>query len=101
MEFNIPGFVKRDETWVLKAKELYSLQEKRRQLEKMEVILLNELRSASEELASQGGGFIFENYLRLGSVEYASIPELKAVNLEKYRKPPVICWRLKNLTLVG
>lgn len=101
MEFNIPGYVQRDQNWINKAKKLYSIQEKRRQLEKLESILLDELRSISNEENSQGGGFIFENYLRLGSIEYKNIPELKAVNLENYRKPPVTCWKLKNLTLVG
>lgn len=101
MEFTLEGYIKRDENWINKAKELYSLQEKRRQMEKLEAILLSELKSISNEEKSQGGGFIFENYLRLGNIEYKEIPELKAVNLEKYRKPPVICWRLKNLTLAG
>lgn len=32
-----------------------------------------------------------------GSVDYAAIPELKNVNLEKYRKPPRISWRIDRI----
>jgi len=101
MEININGFIKREGIWVDKAKELFSIQEKKRQLEKLEEILKKELVSLSGEVNSQGGGFIFETYNRLGSIEYKDIPELKAVNLERYRKPDVLCWKLRNLTLVG
>jgi hypothetical protein len=99
MEFNLEGFIKRDEGWVNKAKEVYAIQEKRRQLEKLEAIMMAELKSVSEEKNSHGGGFILESYERAGNVEYGKIPELKTVNLERYRKEPVVVWRLKNLTM--
>ncbi len=32
--------------------------------------------------------------MRKGAIDYSSIPELKSVSLDKYRKEPIISWRL-------
>lgn len=41
-----------------------------------------------------GGGIKLRNFPRKGSVDYAKIEELKNVDLEKYRKPPINVWRI-------
>jgi hypothetical protein len=35
----------------------------------------------------EGGGVSVTRYYKAGSVDFASIPELKAIDLEAYRKP--------------
>jgi hypothetical protein len=57
MELN--GFIKREGTWVEKAKELWAVQERRLQLEKLEALLKQDLITTSGEENSQGGGFIW------------------------------------------
>lgn len=41
-----------------------------------------------------GGGIRLIRSLRKGNIQYAQIPELQNVDLEKYRKEPVEIWRL-------
>jgi hypothetical protein len=43
---------------------------------------------------SMGGGISLSKGLRKGSIPYASIPEVKALDLEKYRKSPTEYWRV-------
>ena len=40
------------------------------------------------------GGVKVQKVVRKGSIDYKAVPELKEVNLEKYRKAPVASWRL-------
>ncbi len=40
------------------------------------------------------GPFKFTKYIKQGNVDYKAIPALEGVDLEKYRKDPVTCWRL-------
>jgi hypothetical protein len=53
MEFTLEGFIKRDVSWINKAKELYGLQEKLSLLETLEARLIEELKSISNEQHSQ------------------------------------------------
>jgi hypothetical protein len=53
-----------------------------------------ELRVLSDNKSSMGGSFIYECTLRQGNVDYKSIPELKSINLEKYRKEESFVWKL-------
>lgn len=43
-----------------------------------------------------GQGVRVQRVLRKGSIDYKSVPELKDVDLEKYRKETVECWRLAS-----
>lgn len=46
--------------------------------------------------ATKGAGLVCSKLLRRGNVDYNSIPELKQVDLEKYRKPKIEYWRISN-----
>jgi len=42
-------------------------------------------------------GMQISKYMRKGTIDYSSIPELKKVDLEMFRKTPISYWRLKNV----
>lgn len=60
------------------------------------------LRDAIIQLAGDqnvtGGGLRVKRLTRKGLVQYAQIPELQNVDLEKYRKEPLTVWHLQPLT---
>ena len=61
----------------------------------------HKLRAILESLATArrtfGCGVELLRSSRRGSVDYAAIPELRGVNLEAYRKPPVTVVRINFL----
>lgn len=89
------NFVIRDQSWIELARHAYDIQQKRKELEKVEKQLLEELKVKSEHKPSKGGDFVFEVNYRKGSVDYRAIPELHGVNLELYRKEEVTSWKLR------
>jgi len=69
------------------------------------VYLMNELGEEKEFLESQfilfsegknarGHGIVLSNVTRKGTVDYKSIPEIKSIDLEQYRKPSSSYWRV-------
>ena len=80
--------------WLMTAKELYNIQQQRRALEKREAELGTELRALSNNQPKAFGGMRYYFEIRTGSVDYNSIPELKSVDLNKYRKPSLTVWKL-------
>lgn len=62
--------------------------------EKMEESMRQELISASQSMNSIGCGVKLQKIMRAGCVQYSEIPELKDVNLGKYRKSPSESWRI-------
>jgi len=81
--------------WLSKAKELYNVTQERLMLEKKEHILALELRDLSDYKPYTYGGLSYFIETRLGPVDYGSIPEIKNLDLNKYRKAPVKVWKLK------
>lgn len=84
----------RDKVWYQKAKELYAIKERIRQLKEDEKSWEQELRNLSN-----GENSFFENLrytlsMRKGTVDYSKIPELQKVDVESYRKAPTPSWRL-------
>jgi hypothetical protein len=88
------NFVKRDEQWIAAAQEVFNIQQKIKVMESQEAILIEKLKAITGELNSIGGGFKFETIMRKGSVEYNNIPQLKGVDLERYRKASSFYWKL-------
>ena len=87
-------YTERNGEWIEKAKQALKVQQLRMQYEEMETKLLKELKSLSENVSSKGGGITFTASIRKGSVDYGSIPELRTVDLELYRKPHTETWKL-------
>jgi len=67
--------------------KLQELNDKRKELEKL---LIEETKGQS----CHGNGIKALKVHRKGVIDYMSIPEIKEVNLEKYRKAPSIYWRI-------
>ncbi len=63
-------------------------------LEKEEEELRKQLIFLSGETNTKGSGIFLSQVLRKGNVDYTKIPELKNVDLEKYRKGTINSWRL-------
>jgi hypothetical protein len=95
------NFIKQNEQWVKKAQEAFDLQQKRKALEAMEDQAILELKELSGDLNSFGGGFKYECSTRAGTVDYKAIPQLKGVNLDMYRKPASVMWKLSYVGSVA
>lgn len=86
--------------WLETAKNLYNLQLQRRSIEKQEELLAAQLKELSGNEEKQVDGIKYSYSLRIGSVDYAKIPELTGVDLNKYRKEPVKSWKLSIEAIV-
>lgn len=83
------------EVWVKTAKDLYNLQQQRKNIEKTEkelALLLQKMQS-NESLSYGGMRFFYEE--RKGLIDYGVVPELIGLDLEPYRKPPIRVWKLQ------
>lgn len=88
-------FIKRDTNWEKLAKEAYKVQKKRKELEEQEKELLNHLKEVSDYQSAQGKSFKFQLIERRPGVKYGLIPELKYIDLDKYRPEGVLqSWKL-------
>ena len=85
-----------DELWRAKAEMLWHLEEQVRNDNREALKLKEELKTLSNGLNSRCRGLTFSCSTRRGSVDYSRIPELIGVNLESYRKTPVVSWSLKR-----
>ncbi len=95
-----PPFIDRDyidrsdQEWITAASEWAKINQSYKELEKKEKALKDRLIYLSENKNCKGGGVKYSSYIRKGSIDYESIPELKDVNLENYRKNPTQINRL-------
>lgn len=65
-------------------------------LEAREKELRTELIRAAGDRPTVVGGVKVNSYMRRGNVDYASIPELKGVELDGYRKSATKCWKISE-----
>lgn len=82
--------------WEEKAHMLWELQESVRINEKLISELKEELICLSAGVNSRSGLYRMICSTRKGSIDYSSIPELKNINIENYRKPSSTIWSLKK-----
>ncbi len=92
------NFIKQNDSWITKAQEVFDIQQKIKFLEAQEKRLATELKALSNHTSSVGGGYVYENSFRPGTIDYKAIPELRDINLEQYRKAEISYWKL---TFVG
>ena len=50
----------------------------------------------SKERSCHGNGIRLSKVEKKGFIDYDAIPELKEVDLEKYRKPSTTYWKIEN-----
>jgi len=89
-------YVDQDEDWADCAEKLWELKEAIKLLEEREKCLEEKLKTLSDGKNSMGGGFAYTNSARKGSIDYALVCKQVEVDLEKYRKPATLTWRLKK-----
>ena len=83
-----------DEKWLTCAERYQSAKSSRIRYEEEEEDYRKRLIELSGGLNSMGGGIKLSKALRKGSIPYATLPEVKALDLEKHRKLPTEYWRV-------
>lgn len=81
------------EEWAQLASNWRSVRAQLQELESHEETLRRQLVSICEKQSSVGAGIRLSKVLRKGNVNYKLIPELKDVNLDKFRGSPIETWR--------
>jgi putative phage-type endonuclease len=101
-DFKPPALTEKDKTVhetqerLRMAKEWIELTERMKQDEERKKNLQEELLKESGYQNTVGFGVQAVKVIRSGSVDYSAIPELKDIDLNKYRKPPTEYWRFSN-----
>lgn len=80
--------------WVATATKLYNIKQQRKSIEREEQALEVSLRQLSGDKSIKHDQFNYFYEIRQGNVDYGSIPGLKGINLDAYRKPAVKVWKL-------
>lgn len=65
-------------------------------LEEREERIKEQLVQLCNNQPSVGAGIRLQKILKKGTVEYKKIPELKGVDLEKYRRDPTEYWKISD-----
>ena len=87
--------------WKQKAQELYQAQMRRKFYAEEEARLAAELQELSDFESTSIDEWTYKSIERKGSIAYSSIPFLKNMDLEEYRRPGTVAWVLKkNITAV-
>lgn len=99
MNFNPPSatdrdFIKRnDDLWNFHTKEYQLSKQEKEKYQQLEDVHRNILISLCDGQSSQGNGIRVSKTMTKGRVKYDAIPELKEIDLEKYRGKPVTSYR--------
>lgn len=83
-----------DPEWAEVSKNWLEVNQKMKVLEKEEKALREVLIQMAGVQNVTGGGVRLTRSFRKGSIQYGEIPELKNIDLEKYRKEPMEIWTL-------
>jgi len=89
-------YKQRDSHWVTIAAQLWEVKKDLKKQIEQEENLLVLLREASFNEPSCGGDFKFDAILRKGNIDYTSIPALKFMDFEPFRKPGYVAWKLNK-----
>lgn len=81
-----------DGDWLTYSEELIGVQKLMKQLKEREESLKKNLISLCDGKNCQGNGLKVSQITRKGSVDYAKIPELSNVDIERYRNTPITYW---------
>lgn len=82
--------------WYAKAEELYQVQLKKKYYADLEAKIAKELQALSDNDSFSYEEFSYKKVERSGAISYSSIPFLKEMDLEEYRRPGTIAWLLKK-----
>jgi putative phage-type endonuclease len=82
------------ESWTVRAIEYRRLCDQIKNLEEMKEVYRKELLKLCDDQNCKGGGIKVMKTVMKGRIAYDEIPEIKEVDLEKYRKSPTQCWKI-------
>lgn len=85
-----------DQEWLMLSDSWGRIHKELAELEKKEQEIRASLISRAEGKNIVGNNIKLQQVIRKGAVDYKSIPELKGVNLETYRKSPIQSWRISE-----
>lgn len=78
-----------DTNWIRLSSKLLEVESEIERLSETQKSLRKELFNLCDNKNTVGGGICVSKVYRKGNIDYSQIPELKGVNLEQYRKPPI------------
>lgn len=84
-------------TLEIMAKEAYKLKQQISEFEARHKALMENLKRAAGGAEARFGNYKLGVTVRVGVVDYSSIPQLRSVNLEAYRKPGIVVYKLEFL----
>lgn len=84
-----------DELWRATAKQWLNIKDEIESYEKIEEKLRAQLIALADQRNAIGSGIRLTKSLTKGAVDYDSIPELKDIDKEQYRKKPFTKWTLR------
>ena len=90
------SLIVRDNNWIAIARELQDTQNKLKFIKEKKIQIEGKLRELSDNVSSTGGGFKYKLHSRPGTVDYKSIPALKGLDLDEYRKEDQKYWKLSH-----
>jgi len=83
-----------DDIWIKCAERWIEITSQIKELEESEAEYRKQLIFLSGESNTKGAGVSLCQVMRKGNVDYTKIPELKGVDLDKYRKGSINSWRI-------
>jgi putative phage-type endonuclease len=91
------NIIRHDEEWKNKAEEWKILHGQLENLKLQEISLRKELIDLAGQYNTQGSGVQVTRSIRKGVVMYENIPEISKLDLDIYRKPSTLCWRISMM----
>lgn len=91
------GIETTDADWMVVANQLYELRMVIKDLEVKEKTLKHQLIELSEGQSRYNDDFLFQRLEAAGRIDYAKLLKDNPVDVEPYRKDPVISWKLSRL----
>lgn len=85
---------KADQEWAETADDWKCVHARIKDLQNIEKELKKKLIRLSGGESCKGSGVTVQKIIRKGTVDFSLVPELKSVDLEKYRKNPTEMWRI-------
>lgn len=89
--------IKDDRVWIMMEEELFAVTKQIENLEERKEKLRTSMIEKCQGMPSRGFKLKFMPIPTKGSIDYGKIPELNDVNLEVYRKPTTVRWRVDQL----
>jgi len=76
------------------ANELFRLKKQEKEIREQCKFLSEKLKEGVQNRTTRIGPYLFKKSIRKGGVDYKSIPELKGLDLDAYRKAETTAWSL-------